>query len=233
MKLKFKGNKGNIPDKESKRLAEFVLNHRNFLGLSLSILEARRQPIKPEMVEDVVIKGNPRFEDELLHDKNYQEFVKLVKDVYCASRGVVSNRRGYILELIWDVAGTVNNDFYNKKIENSKVIHNNAYISESDIDIVYCNIDKCNKHYKFIELQECKARIEHKVTPPIEDADMKKLELMRDTVEIANKENITCNSYIVTYERSSFRTATKLRNLNFPMIKIITRGQIENIVNQI
>lgn len=231
MKLKFRANNGNKADEESKLLANFVINNKKFLGITLSILDVRKQPVKPELIEDIVVKTNLRFYKELIEEENYNEYVDLLKKVYDGSKGTVSNRRGYILELIWCTAGTISKKTYNEKIENSKVFYNENPISSRDIDVVYLNVDKLQKSYELIELHECKACISQKVKPPVNDDDKEKLELMKNTAIIAHKEQFNCKPYIITYDYRSVRTKRRLEEMKFEIIDVVTRGQIEEIIN--
>lgn len=235
MKLEFKANDNfQTPDLESKRLSQFLVENKIFVGFTLSLLDSRKNPVAPDFIEDYIIKTSLRY-DEIEGRDKYTEFVDIIKNVYDTDKSTLDSRRGYILELLWDSVGTINSKSYNKKIENSHVIYEGEFISSRDIDIAYLDIDINKGKYNFIELHECKASIKHKVDPPqghsISDDDKEKLELMKDTGKIANEEHIDCGLYIITYDFNDRRTKNILKNMGFEMIDIITRRKIEHYIS--
>lgn len=153
MRLKFKSKESTSREKHqsAESLAKFMLNNKSFLGITLSILDEWKNNIDSSKIEDIV-KNNFRFEESIIKDKNYKEFIKLLNSFYNGTEDELNGRRGRFLELIWDVVGTYNGKEFTQKIDEAIVLENEVKISEKDIDIVYIGEIKDKGIANFIEI---------------------------------------------------------------------------------
>lgn len=229
MSLNFRGELGRTPDSESILFVNFLTQNREFIGPALGILEARKNPVKSDQVEAQILRASLRY-NEIKENEKYEEFAKVITSIYDGEPADIDRRRGQILELVWELVGTIDNESYSDKIRNCKIFNNNKELSPKDIDFVYFNQDKDTNFFEFIELHECKAGIRCRVTDPKDGDTIDKLQLMDKTEKIAQKEDIDCNLYVITYDYDERRTKRELQKLNLNSIRIITRQEIESLI---
>lgn len=231
MRLKFKSKESTSREKHqsAESLAKFMLNNKSFLGITLSILDEWKNNIDSSKIEDIV-KNNFRFEESIIKDKNYKEFIKLLNSFYNGTEDELNGRRGRFLELIWDVVGTYNGKEFTQKIDEAIVLENEVKISEKDIDIVYIGEIKDKGIANFIKMHECKASANTTLRTPLKPKHRGKLELMQSVIEISETEEIKCDGLIITFNANKRRLERKLKSYGFEYFKIIPRAEIEERV---
>ena len=190
---------------------------------------SRENNIDSSKIEDIV-KNNFRFEESIIKDKNYKEFIKLLNSFYNGTEDELNGRRGRFLELIWDVVGTYNGKEFTQKIDEAIVLENEVKISEKDIDIVYIGEIKDKGIANFIEMHECKASANTTLRTPLKPKHRGKLELMQSVIEISETEEIKCDGLIITFNANKRRLERKLKSYGFEYFKIIPRAEIEERV---
>ncbi len=231
MRLKFKSKEITSRKKHqsAESLAKFMLNNKSFLGITLSILDEWKNNIDSSKIEDIV-KNNFRFEESIIKDKNYKEFIKLLNSFYDGTEDELNGRRGRFLELIWDVVGTYNGKEFTQKIDEAIVLENEVKISEKDIDIVYIGEIKEKDIEDFIEMHECKASANTTLRTPLKPKHRGKLELMQSVLQISETEKIKCDGLIITFNANKRKIERKLKSYGFEYFKIIPRAEIEERV---
>ncbi|EJA6562024.1 TPA: hypothetical protein KPF84_001416 [Clostridioides difficile] len=231
MRLKFKSkdNSNRVEHQSIDSLAEFILNNKSFLGITLSILDEWKKDIDNSKIEDI-IRHNSRFEESISKDKDYGEFIRLLNSFYNGTEKDISDRRGRILELIWDVVGTYSGKKFTQKIDEAIVLENEIEISDKDIDIVYVGEVKDKNTDNFIEMHECKSSANATLRTPLKPKYRGKLELMQSVLQISETEEIKCDGLIITFNANKRRLERKLKSYGFEHFKIIPRAEIEERV---
>lgn len=228
MRLSFqsKEESNRTTDLVVEQLSSFILNNNIFVGGTFSMLAEWKMHIEPDSIEEIV-KNESIFENDIKKNEKYEEFIKLLKDFYSGDDDKVNERRGRLLEMLWDRIGVFNKNYKDcKKVTEAQVYDKGNKISEKDLDIVYFNENKDQIEKEFIELHECKSSAKNTLRTPLRDSHRLKLELMKETKSIADEEKIICDAYIITFE---FNTRNARRNLDrnqFNTIKIITGSDI-------
>lgn len=232
MKLSFipKSDSCRSDDVAVEQLAEFILENKCFLGITLSILGQWKKPITNNKIENTV-KNDSRFDNDIKKHENYNKFIMFITCFYDGEDSQIDYRRGRLLEVVWESTGTYNDVEMCKKVEEAHVLHEGEKISERDIDIIYFNENEIEKkENEFIELHECKSSAKNTLRSPLKESNREKLELMENTVAIADTECVKCNAYIITFELNSNKARRMLRRYNFNSIEIICRDVIEQKV---
>lgn len=232
MKLKFKPkDNSSRPEHPSiDSLVRFILNNKSFLGITLSILDEWRMEIDNSKIEDVV-NNNSRFEESLSKDEDYIEFIRLLSLFYNGTENEIGDRRGRVLELVWEIVGTYNGKEFTQKIDEAIVLENEIKISDKDIDIVYVGEVNERNTDEFIEMHECKSSAEATLRSPLRTNHRKKLELMKSVLEISESEEIQCDGLLVTFNANATKLERQLARYGFGHFKIVPRVEIEERVS--
>lgn len=228
MRLSFKSKEesNRTSDIVVEQLSSFILKNNIFLGGTISILAEWKMHIEPESIEEIV-KNESIFENDIKKNEKYKEFIELLKDFYSGDDDKVNERRGRLLEILWDRVGVFDKNYKDcEKVTEAQVYDKGNKISEKDIDIVYFNENKDQIKKEFIELHECKSSAKSTLRTPLRDRHRLKLELMKETKSIADKEKIMCDAYIITFEFNTRNARRILDRYQFNTIKIITGSDI-------
>lgn len=228
MRLSFKSKEesNRTNDLAVEQLATFILDNNIFLRGTFSILADWKKHIEPNSIENIV-ENEFTVEENIKINGKYREFISLLGNFYSVDDDQVNTRRGYLLEILWDGVGVYNESYKEcEKVLEAQVYDEGNKISEKDIDIVYFDENKTQVQKEFIELHECKSSVKNTLRIPLKEKHRLKLELMKETKSIADKESIMCDAYIITFEFNS-RNARRILDQNqFNTIKIITGSDI-------
>jgi hypothetical protein len=219
LEFKTKNNSSRVNDVVPDSLANFILLNRSFLGLSLSILGEKKNPIDGSAIK-AIVENNSRYNKEIETNSLVNDFINLIKDFYNTDADTLNTRRGRVLEIIWNAAGPYKSIKKYTKVEEAQVFHNGIILSDNDIDIVY--------RENFIELHECKASTQNAFRSPLKPKHQRKLELMDKTQRIANTESTDCEVYLITFDPNPNQSIRLLQKNKFTTFKIVCRRDIES-----
>ncbi len=184
-----------VPDTACIELASFLLNVREFLDLTFSLLSRKKSPERNS--EFLFKRILSLYQGKCLKDNvNISSYLELIFKYYNTSQDCLNSRRGCLLELIVkEIKPLILVDNYDI-IPESIVYYCGAEMSKKDIDIVFL--------YSGIELIECKSSAKNYLRPePLEKDKIEKLKLMEDTQNLAIKENYDCIIFLATYDEET------------------------------
>lgn len=211
------------PDKETKELYQFLLEHKQYLMTTLKIVSQHKDVIKARNKLERLVKAVVISENRYSNDApETTQFIDKLFQFY-SSTTVLHLRRGDIVELICRnliLCTKCKDKNMWKIIVEAQVLKNNILVSPKDIDIVF-------EHCRY-DMLECKADLESYLHEPLSQNTQDKLAFMED----ANRMVVNSNIYFVTASSQTAKAKRILNKFNYTRFKILTaRDIVSNLEN--